>query len=904
MAPKTYLRFEPTASFGAITSGKAGICADRSGSLLIAPAVDAAIVWNPRLGKIVRRLAISSVPVGEVSSLALSPDGSVLAVGLDNGRIELFSFLSAERLATLVGHRSAVGALAFDRSGTLLASGSKDTVAIVWDVSAHSVLHRMAGHVDAVTCIAFVHVGERATFLITGSKDHLLKIWEIETVFCMQTLVEFRNEVWSLAVDPSEKLLVAGGTDADLQVFDVEQLRAEEPSNDEFPVKLLGPLPRKGKDRVHEVLFSPDGSCLFVHDGGKTVEVFRVSTDEKDVKRKLKRRQKRLELTDLAVGALDYCTSERLLHLGSKIRGICYMKQTTEPAAAPPGSGSRKRKEKAAADAGATVAIGVSFIDNAVEVHHIHLGEAAPETSSSGSEPVCRIDQLGHRSDIRCSFLSSEDAILATCSAESLKLWNVPSGQCVLTAACGYALCCCFAPGNRYVFVGTKEGNIEVFDCRSSTMVDSVSAHVGAVWSMCLLGDGSGLVSGGADKSVRIWDFGVAPQTRHITLKEARSLEMQEDVLCVKVTADRKLLLVSTLDSVVRAFYFDSLKFFVAMYGHKLPVVSMDVSDDSTLLVTGSSDKNVKIWGLDFGDCHKSIFAHDDSVMQVCFQPRTHYFMSAGKDGTVKYWDADHFEMIHVVARGISEVWALSMASDGMFMAAAGHDRAIRVFSRSEDIVYLEEERERERDMQVDADLERDSRGLGAAGNGSITSREAARAADRLAEAVEAAVAEQVRLQEHEEELSLLRSRNAPLTDLPKFERDPRLLDRSPVDFLLLVVFQIPESEIESAVLLLPFGLAMHLSAFLGQACNAGKRVHQCVRILLLILRTHYAYLTSSAASAEVFPILQRGQFEQLLASIRAEREIVGFNLAAMKHLRRQLDSTNHHSNFRESSSS
>ena len=34
-------------------------------------------------------------------------------------------------------------------------------------------------------------------------------------------------------------------------------------------------------------------------------------------------------------------------------------------------------------------------------------------------------------------------------------------------------------------------------------------------------------------------------------------------------------------------------------------------------MVTGSADKNIKIWGLDFGDCHRSIFAHDDSIMGV-----------------------------------------------------------------------------------------------------------------------------------------------------------------------------------------------------------------------------------------------------------------------------------------------
>lgn len=61
----------------------------------------------------------------------------------------------------------------------------------------------------------------------------------------------------------------------------------------------------------------------------------------------------------------------------------------------------------------------------------------------------------------------------------------------------------------------------------------------------------------------------------------------------------------------------DTLKFFLSLYGHKLPVLSMDISSDSTLLISGSADKNIKIWGLDFGDCHRSIFAHSDSIMQV-----------------------------------------------------------------------------------------------------------------------------------------------------------------------------------------------------------------------------------------------------------------------------------------------
>lgn len=72
----------------------------------------------------------------------------------------------------------------------------------------------------------------------------------------------------------------------------------------------------------------------------------------------------------------------------------------------------------------------------------------------------------------------------------------------------------------------------------------------------------------------------------------------------------------------------------------------MDISSDSTLIATGSADRNIKIWGLDFGDCHKSIFAHDDSVTGLSFVPGTHYFFSSGKDGRIKQWDADMFQKI------------------------------------------------------------------------------------------------------------------------------------------------------------------------------------------------------------------------------------------------------------------
>ncbi len=119
----------------------------------------------------------------------------------------------------------------------------------------------------------------------------------------------------------------------------------------------------------------------------------------------------------------------------------------------------------------------------------------------------------------------------------------------------------------------------------------------------------------------------------------------------------------------------------------------MDISSDGALIVTGSADKNIRIWGLDYGDCHRSLFAHEDSVTQVKFVPKTHYVFTCSKDKNVKYWDVDKFEQLLTLEAHHAEVWALCVSNHGDFVVSAGHDRSIRVWERTEEPFFIEEER-------------------------------------------------------------------------------------------------------------------------------------------------------------------------------------------------------------------
>ena len=316
-----------------------------------------------------------------------------------------------------------------------------------------------------------------------------------------------------------------------------------------------------------------------------------------------------------------------------------------------------------------------------------------------------------------------------------------------------------------------------------------------------------GVATGSADGTVKFWSLGATrgqPQLEH-----TRTLKMSHDVLCIRYSHSRdptKLLVaVALLDNTVKVFFDDSLKFFLSLYGHKLPVLCMDISDDNTLLVTGSADKNIKLWGLDFGDCHKSIFAHGDSVMSIRFVPKTHYFFTAGKDNLVKYWDGDTFEQILSLPAHHGEVWGVVVSSLGDMAISASHDRSLRVWERTGDQVFLEEEREKEMEDKYDADLEkprRENGGDGKDGDGTNEDGSSATASRRTLMTVKAGerLLDAIQLSMTEESLAE-EAADAPEGEGHSYQPSLLLLGQTPLVHVVATLQQLKANELEEALM-------------------------------------------------------------------------------------------------------
>lgn len=495
----------------------------------------------------------------------------------------------------------------------------------------------------------------------------------------------------------------------------------------------------------------------------------------------------------------------------------------------------------------------------------------------------------GHRSDIRTLCFSSDGSCLVSGAQESVKVWNRVSNQPIRTLTTGYALSSLFVPGDRHIIIGTKAGKLEIYDLSSGQLLELVDAHDGPVWSLSLASDKRGFVSGSGDSTVKFWEFELVSDAEHsqvskrLSVRHVQTLKVKEEVMCVKYSPNQRLLAVSLLDCTVKVFFADTLKFFLSLYGHKLPVMTLDISSDSSLIITGSADKNIKIWGLDYGDCHKSIFGHGDSIMGVQFVPKTHYFFSVSKDKTLKYWDADKFEHIMTLQGHHAEVWCLAISPDGDFVATGSHDRSLRLWERTDEPLFIEEEREQEREQEYEESLAQNTERVIP---GEADAAEAVKAGKKTLETVKAAERLMEAIELYKEETEKMAG---DCSAKEAHSSHPVLVaygNITPSRYVLDVLRKIRSSELDEALIVLPFSVATEMLKLLNHWLQRGWEVELSCRCLSFILRIHHNQIVANQVLVPVINSLR----EHAKSQVHDLRDTIGFNLAGLRFIQSEME--------------
>jgi eukaryotic-like serine/threonine-protein kinase len=159
--------------------------------------------------------------------LAVSPDGTRLAMGSPDQSIRLWDIASRRLLATCPKKVRFPFCMTFAPDGRRLAFSDTLGFLYLWDLSGQRPLRKLAGHNGAATALAFAPDGT----LASGGMDHTIRLWHPEIDQEVAILEGHRGWVFWVAFGERGKTLISGSIDGTLNLWRAtpfEQIEAGE----------------------------------------------------------------------------------------------------------------------------------------------------------------------------------------------------------------------------------------------------------------------------------------------------------------------------------------------------------------------------------------------------------------------------------------------------------------------------------------------------------------------------------------------------------------------------------------------------------------------------------------------------------------------------------------------------
>ncbi|MFB0551689.1 MAG: protein kinase [Phycisphaerae bacterium] len=228
-------------------------------------------LWDAHRWQPLRKFETDSITGGfspSVSTISWDPGDTVIARPNNHqDALEILDSQSGQVLRVLYGNSQKIASVAWSPDGTLLAAGTIDGKAHLWDIKSDSnepfvTLDARTGRANTVTW----HPDGQS--LITAGEDGNIKLWEPHTGKLTHTFDRHTGPITCLAPSPNGKVLASGSPDGTIRLWDVTRSRI-------FNLLRNEPnAPQAGQSAFTAVAWSPNGTLLASGDSGGNIQIW------------------------------------------------------------------------------------------------------------------------------------------------------------------------------------------------------------------------------------------------------------------------------------------------------------------------------------------------------------------------------------------------------------------------------------------------------------------------------------------------------------------------------------------------------------------------------------------------------------------------------------------------------
>ncbi len=245
-----------------------------------------------------------------------------------------------------------------------------------------------------------------------------------------------------------------------------------------------------------------------------------------------------------------------------------------------------------------------------------------------------RVVLEGHSNQVqKLCFSEDGNNIVSASDDGSIRVWDIKQGSCVRCLEENFYPEAVALGADGTLAVGAKEA-IHIFDLRTANRLLTLEGHRSSVTALALNADGTRLISGSYDKSLRVWDLRTGD-----CLRVQTNLNMR--IRTVALSADGTRAISSGGDRDVWIWDVENGYWHNGATAHENRVNTLCFDADEQRLLSSSTDRTVRIWNPELNQCLAVFEGHQYGVGCATFSGCGNRVISGDSHNSLRLWDAD-----------------------------------------------------------------------------------------------------------------------------------------------------------------------------------------------------------------------------------------------------------------------